>query len=218
LTPTPSRADNSDGGGPVLQLLASGLQLWLRQQCEVAGHLELQLHGSALNLLRGRLEGVSLQARRVTYDALDIELVALRSGPIQVQMGNLLRGQPLQLHHAFEIQGRLHFSPEGLNRSFSSPRWRGLGDWLAEQLLGITPLRDLRVEGNRVVLSAQGVGSADRAELHASLAASAEGLAIASADGGHALLTLPMDETIALETACVEAGMVMLQGTARVRP
>ena len=45
----------SPTSGPVLQLLANGLQFWLRQQCDVQGHLNLQLHGSALNLLRGRL-------------------------------------------------------------------------------------------------------------------------------------------------------------------
>lgn len=41
----------------MLQLLASGLQLWIRQQCEALDSLELQLHGSSLGLLRGRLEG-----------------------------------------------------------------------------------------------------------------------------------------------------------------
>ena len=48
----------------MLNLLASGLQLWVRQQCDAVESLELQLHGSALGLLRGRLEGVSLVARR----------------------------------------------------------------------------------------------------------------------------------------------------------
>ena len=42
---------------PVLKLLASGLQFWIRQQCESVDQLELQLHGSTLALLRGRLEG-----------------------------------------------------------------------------------------------------------------------------------------------------------------
>ncbi len=202
----------------MLHLLASGLQLWLRQHCEVAGPLEIQLHGSALNLLRGRLDGVSLQARRVTYNALEIDLVELRSGPIQVQIGNLLRGQPLQLHQAFTIRGQLSFTPEGLNRSFQSPRWHNLGDWLAEQLLGIAPLGNLRVVNNLLVLSAQGIGSTGRVELHTSLTASTAGLAIANADSSHALLTLPMGEAITLEAACVEEGMVMLQGTALIRP
>ena len=50
--------------GPLLQLLANGLKIWVRRQCDAVGELKLELHGSALELLRGRLSGVSLMARR----------------------------------------------------------------------------------------------------------------------------------------------------------
>lgn len=202
----------------MLQLLAGALQLWLRQQVDVEGHLNLQLHGSALNLLRGRLEGVSLQARRVTYNDLRIELVELRSGAIRVHTGKLLKGKPLQLDHAFSVSGQVSLCPDGLNRSFSTPRWRGLADWLAEQLLGIAPLLHLRIQGNRLVLVAQGVSTDDRVELETRLAATPNGLAIQSSDGERELLQLPVDPSIALEAARVEAGMVVLEGTATVTP
>ena len=86
-------ADDTDAkrSGPVLQLLASGLQFWIRQQCQAVDSLELQLHGSALGLLRGRLDGVSLVARRVVFSSLEIEQVELNSDAIQVQIGGLLR-------------------------------------------------------------------------------------------------------------------------------
>jgi hypothetical protein len=202
----------------VLQLLAGALQLWLRQQVEVEGHLHLQLHGSALNLLRGRLDGVSLQARRVTYNDLQLELVDLRSGAIRVHTGNLLKGRSLQLDHPFSVSGQVSFCPEGLNRSLSRPRWRGLADWLAEQLLGITPLQDLRISGNRLVLVAQGMSAGDRVELETCLAATPDGLAIQAADGQQELLRLPVDPAIALDAARIEAGMLVLEGTARVTP
>lgn len=202
----------------MLQLLAGALQLWLRQQVEVEGHLHLQLHGSALNLLRGRLDGVSLQARRVTYNDLQLELVDLRSGAIRVHTGNLLKGRSLQLDHPFSVSGQVSFCPEALNRSLSRPRWRGLADWLAEQLLGITPLQDLRISGNRLVLVAQGMSAGDRVELETCLAATPEGLSIQAADGQQELLRLPVDPAIALEAARIEAGMLVLEGKARVTP
>jgi hypothetical protein len=217
-SPTASTAAEQAPSGPVLQLLAGALQLWLRQQVEVEGHLHLQLHGSALNLLRGRLDGVSLQARRVTYNDLQLELVDLRSGAIRVHTGNLLKGRSLQLDHPFSVSGQVSFCPEGLNRSLSRPRWRGLADWLAEQLLGITPLQDLRISGNRLVLVAQGMSAGDRVELETCLAATPDGLAIQAADGQQELLRLPVDPAIALDAARIEAGMLVLEGTARVTP
>ena len=153
---TGSDSSETAGSGPVLQLLASGLQLWLRQQCEGIESLEIRLEGSALSLLRGRLAGVQVMARRATYAGLEIEQVNLRSEPIQVQMGQVLRGKGLQLDHPFQIHGQVSFTGDGLSRSLARPRWQGLGDALGEALLGIAPLTELRVQASRLVISARG--------------------------------------------------------------
>ena len=101
----PAQPSRSPSSGPVLQLLASGLQLWIRSQCEAVKELEIQLHGSALNLLRGRLDGVSLMARQVVYQGLEIELVELQSDPLRIQVAGVLRGQPVQLENAWHTDG-----------------------------------------------------------------------------------------------------------------
>jgi hypothetical protein len=68
-----------------MALLARGLDLWLRQLCEAIERLEIRLEGSGLRLLRGRLDGVRLRARRVVYQAMEIEEVELRCDGIQLR-------------------------------------------------------------------------------------------------------------------------------------
>lgn len=223
--PIPQDAGAGHGSGPVMQLLASGLQLWLRQQCEAIESLEIRLEGSALALLRGRLAGVQVMARRATYQGLQIEQVELRSEPIQVQMGQVLKGRGLQLDHPFRIRGQVSFTADGLTRSLAQPEWRSLSDAIAEALLGITPLTELRVQGNRLVLAAQGVGARGLIELETEVQATAGTVEIRGVDvtpgssgDGLACLQLPMDPNITIEQAGVEAGMVQLMGEARVSP
>ena len=209
--PEPSPDSSAAGNSPVLNLLASGLQLWIRQQCEVVESLELQLHGSALGLLRGRLEGVSLVARRVVYSSLEIEMVELRSSAIQVQLGNLLKGQALQLHHAFQIEGYVAFTAAGLCRSLCTPRWRSLGDQLAETLLGLTPLQEVRIERDRLILQAQGMSCdtlPEAVEGHLELRRAEEEQRVA----------LPGDPNIQISEANLEGRLLQLHGTARVSP
>ena len=197
--------------GPVMQLLASGLQYWIRQQCEAVESLELQLHGSALALLRGRLEGVTLVARRVVFSSLDIEMVELRSAAIQVQVGKLLKGQALQLEHPFEIRGYAAFTGPGLSRSLSTPHWRGLGDQLADGLLGLAPLQELRIERDRLLLWAQG----RRCE---TLPRAVDGrLELVNVDSDLSV-ALPADPNIRIEHTSLEGGLLQLQGQARVSP
>jgi hypothetical protein len=202
---------------PVLQLLAAGLQLWVRQQCEGVESLEVLLEGSALQLLRGRLEGVRVMARGVRYRKLQLELVELTSSGLQIQMGNLWRGRPLQLQQAFRISGLVSFTPEGLSRSLAQPEWRPLADQLAEELLGIAPLVKLAIRGDRLVFTAQAVGEARPVELETTLEASAGSVLISAAAGAVSCL-LPMDQAIQVDRATLEAGMVVLEGSASVTP
>ncbi len=74
-------ASAESGSGPVLALLSRGLEFWVRQQCQAIESLEIRLEGSALQLLRGRLEGVQVQARGVRYQDLELAEVRLRRGP-----------------------------------------------------------------------------------------------------------------------------------------
>jgi len=201
--------------GPVMQLLASGLQFWVRQQCEAIESLEIQLEGSALGLLRGKLAGVSLMARRVSYQQLELELVELTSSPIEVNIGKLLKGQPLQLQHPFTIRGQVGFTAEGLTQSITKPQWRGLADHLGEMLLGISPIVELRISQDKLIFAAKAAGEVGLVELETHLDAT-DGAVVINAIQGKLQVELPMDPGITIERANLEGGMVQLYGTAKV--
>jgi hypothetical protein len=198
-----------------MQLLASGLQLWVRQQCDAIESLEIQLEGSALGLLQGKLAGVSLMARRVSYQQLELELVQLTSSPIEVNIGKLLKGQPLQLQHPFSIRGQVGFTAEGLNQSISRPQWRGLADHLGEMLLGISPVVELRISQDKLIFAAKAAGEVGLVELETHLDAT-DGAVVINAIQGKLQVELPMDPGITIERANLEGGMVQLYGTAKV--
>ncbi len=210
-------SDAAGAGDPLLRLLAAGLQLWLRQQCEHLDSLELQLQGSAAALVRGRLAGVRARARGVRYQHLKLDLVDLSSGALRVQMGSLWRGQPVKLQEPFTVRGVVSFTTAGLNHSLAQPHWRPLADQLGEELLGITPLVGLRLEANRLVLAAQGVGESPPVEVPTTVEAGAGGLVLVSADGSHRSL-VAMGPSLRLERASVEAGLLVLEGEATVTP
>ena len=221
-------AGTPEGGGPVLGLLSRGLELWLRQQCDTIEALEIQLEGSAAQLLRGRLEGVRLKARGVVFQRLEFEQVELRSDPIQVRIGALLRSRSFQLEEAFTIRGLVVFSAAGLRRTLGTPQWHELGDQVAEELLGISPLGDLRIEEDRLILQANlapGDPPLERAvrvravegtlELRSELPEASEAELPPSEASS---LRLPMDPNVQLERAALGGGLLELHGGARVLP
>ena len=209
--------------GPVLALLARGLELWLRQQCEAIEAVEIHLEGSALKLLRGRLEGVRLSARGVVYQAMEMERVELRSNGLRVRMGPLLRHQSVELDHPFQIQGQVALSGAGLDRSLRSPRWQALGDELASGLLGASSLQALEIHHNQLRLTAaapQPPGAAPAGQsrvVEVSIGAVAGTVELHSLDGVHTL-RLPMDANIQIQSAHLHNGTLNLSGQASVLP
>ncbi|MFN9621493.1 MAG: DUF2993 domain-containing protein [Cyanobacteriota bacterium] len=202
-------------GGPLLTLLARGLEFWLRQRCQAVCELEIQLEGSVAELVRGHLQGVRLQARQVVFQNLSLEQVELRSEAIQVRVGGLLRGQNLRLDHPFRVRGSVLFTGEGLSRSLATPAWQELGNQLCEQLIGVTPLEGVSLQGEILILRAHAPHGP--AQVETRLVLSPEGLEVRPVDGRPAL-PLPMDEAITLERAEVRAGRMELAGEALVRP
>ncbi len=204
-------------GGPVLQVLASGFQLWIRQQCQSVESLEIQLDGSALGLLRGRLAGVQLLARKAVYRHLPIEQVQLSSEAIALQMGNLLKGQTLQLDQPFAISGQLSFTAVGLKALLTHPQWQWLAHELQDHLLGQLPLLKVSFAQGGLVMQTRGAGPGDAIDLPIQVGASG-GTIVLSGPSGQPLYRLPMDPNISIEQAWVEAGMLQLRGRARVSP
>ena len=109
--------DSSSSSGPLLQLLANGLNLWIRRQCDEVGDLNLVLNGSALQLLRGHLKGVDLEGRLITFDGLPIQRAELSSGALNINLKPTQPGQLLQLQEPFQIQGAVTMGGQDLNRA-----------------------------------------------------------------------------------------------------
>ncbi len=200
--------------GPLLQLLAAGLQLWIRRQCEQIEALSLELEGADLQLLRGRLAGAQLQARQVHYRGLELDAVTLTSDPISLQVAGLLRGQAIELGQPFGIRGEVRFSPTGLEHSLAQASWQPLADQLAGQLLGGTAWRGSRLSLRQEHLVFRSHGAL---ELETSLSAEAGTVVIRAVDGSTEL-RLPMDPAVQIERAAVESGRVVLEGRATVTP
>ncbi len=213
----PQPPERGRDSGPVLALLAAGLQLWVRSRCEGVDSLELQLHGSALQLLRGQLEGVTLMARRVTYQGLQIERVQLRSEALRVRIGPWLRTRTVTLEHPFAIVGQVAFSADGLTRSLARPQWRSLSDQLGETLFGLVPLLELRIARDQLIFVAAALGEHRGVELETRPVAVDGSVELLGLDG-RSRARLPMDPNIHIDRVSLEGEMLRLDGEARVTP
>ena len=203
--------------GPVLQLLASGLQRWIRSQCDSVDELNLALQGSAIELLRGRLKGVSLEARRVSFEQLPLMRAELQSGELKTMFRPGQPNQPVQLQDPFSIEGEVVLNGTDLNKALATDRWRWLADLLAEQLMGLSPLRSLAIDNDRLLLTADVITGKDPVQRSFSLCADQGTIKLTHCDA-EGQFFLPMDPSIKIIAARLQGGQLVINGNATVNP
>ena len=203
---------------PLLRLISSGLTLWLKSRCDRIGDLDLELRGSGFGLLRGRLAGVNLTARDVLFQGLPLQHVEINSEAIAVDLNVLKPDRALALQHPFRVTRSVTFQGNALNKALLASPWNWLGDWLAEQLMGVTPLGAFRILGDALELEAPVSGTASPLQRRFNITAS-EGTVMLHPVGHVETATpLPMDDNICIEQATLSAGRLVLAGHAQVTP
>ena len=203
---------------PLLNVLSGALRLWIRSQCDSLGSLELELMGSSWSLLRGRLDGVNLQAREVCFQGLPLQSVDLSSGPIAVDMKLLSPGQMLALQQPFQVKGEVSLNGRQLNSALLAEPWRWLGDWMAEQLMGLSPLGALRIDTNLIELQVPVAAHQDPARRRFRLNAEQGTVCFRPETADEPCILLPMDPAIRIEQAQLGGGQLALKGHASVTP
>ena len=166
--------------------------------------------------MRGRLEGVVLTARDVRFQGLPLHHVEISSGPIQVDLTLLRPGQMLALKGPFQVSGMVSMPGQPLGDALLSERWRDLGDWLAEQLMGLKPLGQLRIENDELELMATVAAQQDPIRKRFRLRAEGGTVVLSAADSPETRAVLPMDPAIKITDANLGSGLLTLQGHAIV--
>jgi hypothetical protein len=79
------------------RILEPALYLWLRSQAESIQNLQVRLESSDRQLLAGTVAQVQLTATQVIYRGLHLSQVAFTGHNIRLNLGQVLKGAPLQL-------------------------------------------------------------------------------------------------------------------------
>ena len=102
-------------------LLSPALRLWLRSQAEHVDTLTVHVEGSDRQILGGTIPGVSLSATGVIYQGLHLRQLEMRAAAIRINIGQVVRGKPLELMAPIPVKMTVVLAAETLNHSTSSP-------------------------------------------------------------------------------------------------
>jgi hypothetical protein len=101
-------------------VLSPAVKLWLRSQLEEIAHLDLTIAGCDRQLIGGYLPMVYLKGQRALYQGLHLEQVEMWAENTRINIGQILKGKPLQLLEPIGVTAQAQIQESDLNRSLSS--------------------------------------------------------------------------------------------------
>lgn len=124
----------------ISKILSPALRLWLRSQVEQAEELDIQIQGQDRQILRGYVPGVSLRTRQAIYQGLRLGQVLLQGENIKINIGQVIKGKPLQLLEPIQVSGEVQLAENDLQASLSSTI---LANALTELLIALLELQGM---------------------------------------------------------------------------
>jgi LmeA-like phospholipid-binding len=136
-------------------VLSPAVQLWLRSQVQHVEELKVKIEGSDRQIFSGAIPKVTAAARGAVYRGLHLTEVAIEGAGIRINLGQVIKGQPLRLLESFPVYGVLRLIQADLNASLKAPL---LADALSEFLLPLLPISDreqpLKLQNSQVAIDA----------------------------------------------------------------
>jgi LmeA-like phospholipid-binding len=146
------------------KVLTPALRLWLRSQVEHIEQLEIGIQASDRQILSGHIQQVNLSAEQAVYQGLHLSQIKVIGQNIRMNLGQVVRGKPLQLLEPIAIALTGLLQEADLNASMESPLLKaGVKEFLVTLLKSsgdeVEPDLDLqkfqvRFEESQVVLAA----------------------------------------------------------------
>ncbi len=131
--------DNSPAENPrrlIGKILSPAIELWLKSQVQQVSNLEVQIEGKSRQILQGNIPRVSILASKAVYQGLHVTQIHLVATGISVNLGQVIKGQPLKLLQKVPVTGTLQLQQADINASLNTPL---LANALTELLLKLAP-------------------------------------------------------------------------------
>ncbi|MBP0022115.1 MAG: DUF2993 domain-containing protein [Cyanobacteria bacterium SBLK] len=107
--------------GRISKILSPALRFWLRSQVDRLDRLELDIAGKNRQILTGFIPKVSLVFEGAIYQALHFRQGWAIGENIRINLGQVIKGKPLQILEPITVTGALLLTEADLKNSLNSP-------------------------------------------------------------------------------------------------
>jgi hypothetical protein len=125
--------------GIISSILSPACAAWLRTQVSSVESLQIQIAAKDRQILSGVVPSVSVIAHRTVYRGISLQRIQLLAQQIEINLGQVVRGQQLQLLQPILVEASATIDEADLLSSLTAPL---LADPIADLIAKLVGVRD----------------------------------------------------------------------------
>ena len=186
---------------PIIILIESGLEFWIKQQCKKIDHLSISIDGKILNILRGKIDCVKVVAEKINFQDILISNANIKTSAMKVKLGTNNSTKKIKLSE-FSIQGSLILSSSDINSIICSKSWVNINRLISNKLLDNSSIQSVNISDNLLSIVHRG---SNKSSAIKSFQVSCNSSSIALKDpASKNNVILPMDESVKIIEANID--------------
>ncbi|ELR96716.1 DUF2993 domain-containing protein [Gloeocapsa sp. PCC 73106] len=129
----------------ISKVLSPAVNLWLHSQLDQVQQLQVEITGANRQIISGYIPFVSLSCSHPVYQGIHLARVAIQGENIKINLGQVIKGQPLRLSEPILVTGEISLEESQLNLSLASPLLSGALTDLLRDFLSGTSLENYQI-------------------------------------------------------------------------
>ena len=136
--------------GVLAKLLEQGTRILLTNECNSIGNIKVEIIASSIEIIKGKLQKVIINATGINYKDLLFDEIELESNQIKVDFK--LRNKQLNFRSDLIIQFKISLSENSLKEVLLSNSWNWIGNMISKEILNNGKLEDIKIRNNKLYM------------------------------------------------------------------
>ena len=201
----------------LISLIEIALKYWIRSQCNSIEDIYINIKGDALNIINGKISGLSVKGNRIDFKGLLIQSISINSEEITLEVGISLKGVKAIPIKDFKIKGNIVLSSKDLNTILSAPTWSWIANWLCSNFCNNANFAELKINQNELILKSY-INEIQSTNINYLFLEAKDGTILFKDKESLREALLPMDNSICINNINLKESILTIDGSSSISP
>ena len=136
--------------GILAKILEKAIEILLKKECKKIGKVEIDIIAGSIQIIKGIIKKISIQAEDINYKDLLLDKVKLEAKDVKIIFK--ISNKELKLKNDLIIKFKISLSENSIKTVLLSNSWGWIGNMISKEMLDQDSLSDIKIQSDKLFI------------------------------------------------------------------